>query len=88
MIRIIVLLIVGYLAYRLVKRWIRGKMISGRMNGGAVDRIDDVMVKDPQCGAYFPQRDGVVLKSEGRDLLFCSQKCRDSYIAAHSQPGE
>lgn len=88
MIRIIALLVVGYLAYRLVKRWIRGKMITGRMNGRGVDRIDDVMVKDPQCGAYFPQRDGVVLRSGGRDLLFCSQKCRDSYIAAHPQPGD
>lgn len=88
MIRVVVLLIVAYLVYRLAKRWIRGKMISGRMNGRPVDRIDDVMVKDPHCGAYFPQRDGVILKSGGRDLLFCSQKCRDSYIAAHSQPGD
>jgi hypothetical protein len=88
MIRYIVPLILVYLAYRLVKRWIRDKMISGRMHGSGVDRIDDVMVKDPQCGAYFPQRDGVVLRSGGRDLLFCSQKCRDSYIAAHSQPGD
>jgi hypothetical protein len=88
MIRIIVFLIVAYLAYRLVKRWVRGKMISGRMNGKGVDRIDDVMVKDPQCGIYFPQRDGVVLKSDGRDLLFCSQKCRDRYMAVHSQPGD
>jgi hypothetical protein len=88
MIRYIVPLILVYLAYRLVKRWIRDKMISGRMNGSGVDRIDDVMVKDPQCGAYFPQRDGVALRSEGRDLLFCSQKCRDSYIAAHSPSGD
>jgi hypothetical protein len=88
MIRIIVLLVLGYLAYRLVKRWVRGKLIPGRMNGRTVEKIDDVMVKDPQCGAYFPQRDGVTLKSGGRDLLFCSPKCRDSYIAAHSQPGD
>jgi hypothetical protein len=88
MIRIIILLVLGYLVYRLTKRWVRGKMISGRMNGRTVDRIDDVMVKDPQCGAYFPKRDGVALKSGGRDLLFCSTKCRDSYIAAHSQPGD
>jgi hypothetical protein len=88
MIRYIVPLILVYLAYRLVKRWIRDKMISGRMNGSGVDRIDDVMVKDPQCGVYFPKRDGVVLRSGGRDLLFCSQKCRDSYIVAHSQPGD
>jgi hypothetical protein len=87
MIRIIILLIVAYLAYRLLKRWIRGKMISGRMNGRGVDRIDDVMVRDPQCGIYFPQRDGVALKSGSRDLLFCSQKCRDTYMAVHSQTG-
>ena len=88
MIRIIVLLALAYLVYRLLKGWIRGRMIPGRMNPKEAGRIDDVMIKDPQCGVYFPQRDGVVFKSEGRELLFCSQKCRDRYIAARSQSAD
>jgi hypothetical protein len=63
-------------------------MISGRMNRRQAGRIDDVMIKDPQCGVYFPRRDGIVLKSGGDDLLFCSPECRDKYLAARSEPGE
>jgi hypothetical protein len=63
-------------------------MISGRMNSQKTGRIDDLMIKDPQCGVYFPRRDGIALKSGGEDLLFCSPECRDKYLAARSGPGE
>ena len=82
MIRVIILFIVGYLAYRLLRRWHRGRRLTGRMNGGPVERIDDVMIKDPQCGTYFPRRDGIVLKSKEGDLLFCCPECRDKYLSA------
>jgi hypothetical protein len=58
------------------------------MNHRETGRIDDVMVKDPQCGAYFPRRDGIALKSAGGGLLFCSRECRDKYLAAHPESGE
>lgn len=88
MIRILLFLALGYLAYRLARRWLRGRTLSGRMDRPESGRIDDVMIKDPQCGAYFPRRDGVALKSAGDDLLFCSPECRDKYIAARSGSGE
>jgi uncharacterized protein len=82
MIRVVILLIVGYIAYRLVRRWLRGRMLTGRMSGEQGGRIDDVMVKDPQCGTYFPRRDGIVLKGKEGDLLFCCRECRDKYLSA------
>jgi uncharacterized protein len=84
MIRVIVLFIVVYILYRLVRSWVRGKKQYGRMRGTPVDRIDDVMVKDPQCGAYFPRRDGIVFKRDEGDLLFCSRECRDKYLSGRS----
>jgi hypothetical protein len=87
MIRVIILAVLGYLAYRLVKRWVRSKVLSDRVEGREADRIDDIMVKDPQCGTYFARRDGVVLKHGERDLLFCSRECRDKFLAANSPPG-
>ena len=87
MIRVIVLAVLGYLAYRLVKRWVRGKVLSDRVKGQETGRIDDIMVKDPQCGTYFARRDGVVLKHGERDLLFCSRECRDKFLAANSPSG-
>ncbi len=46
-------------------------------SSGAGD--DDIMIKDPQCGVYFPQRDGRSLKNGSEILYFCSDKCRDEY---------
>lgn len=87
MFRFLILAVLGYLAYRVARRWIRGKTSSGRVDGRTPERIDDVMVKDPQCGAYFARRDGVALRQADRDLLFCSRECRDKYISAKFPPG-
>jgi YHS domain-containing protein len=46
--------------------------------------IDDVMIKDPFCEAYFPKRNGVHLTFGGKDLYFCSNQCKDKYLAAQS----
>jgi hypothetical protein len=88
MIRILIFVLVGYFAYRLVRQWLRDRRTTGRMNNRPADRIDDVMVKDPQCGAYFARRQGIALESGRDELLFCSPECRDKYIAAHGKPGE
>ena len=88
MIRILIFLAFGYLAYRLAWRWLRGRPLSGRMDPREAGRIDDVMIKDPQCGVYFPRRDGIAFKSAGDELLFCSPECRDKFIAARSGSGE
>jgi hypothetical protein len=88
MIRILIFLLVGYLAYRVVRGWLGDRKTTGRVNGRPAGRIDDVMVKDPQCGVYFARRQGVAWKSGRDELLFCSPECRDKYIAAHAETGE
>ena len=85
MIRIIILLIVGYVLYRSIKSWMfPGGSSSRPVAGGAATEIDDVMIKDPFCEAYFPKRDAVHLNFEGQDLFFCSTQCKDKFLAAHS----
>lgn len=83
MIKLIILCIVFYFFYRSIKSWISPSSPNGKSVGGDTPgSIDDVMVKDPYCEAYFPQRKGVHLKIDGQDLYFCSVACRDSYLAA------
>ena len=53
------------------------KTVSGKEAG----QIDDVMIKDPYCEAYFPKRNAVHLNLNANDLYFCSKECRDKYIA-------
>ena len=85
MIKFLILLAVGYLLYRSMKNWMfpdvrKKKTVSSRANG----QIDDIMIKDPICEAYFPRRDAVSLKIEGNVYYFCSKACRDKYIDRHS----
>ena len=48
-------------------------------------RIDDVMIKDPLCGVYFPKRKGHHLKDGCEDLYFCSSTCREKFVADRSK---
>jgi len=85
MIKFLILFGVGYLLYRAMKSWMfpdgrPPKNVSGKTGG----QIDDVMIKDPYCEAYFPRRDAVHLNLSGNDLYFCSKECRDRYLAVQS----
>ena len=89
MLRIIIIAVVVYIFFRALKSWIfkytsfGDPSLDGRRQAGG--QIDDVMVKDPQCDAYFPKRNGVALKMDDQELLFCSERCRNEYIAARSK---
>lgn len=79
--RVIIIAALIYLAYRVFKSWlgIQARPPEG-VSASPRGEIDDVMVKDPFCEAYFPQRNGVPLSFEGRELLFCSRECKDRFI--------
>jgi hypothetical protein len=79
-VRLILLLIIVYLAYRVVKSWVVRNLQAPGPNDSRHPSIDDVMIKDPQCGIYFPRREGVELKRGGETLLFCSAACRDGFL--------
>ena len=89
MIRFIILAVVAYVFYRALKSWMfpapdSSKSVSGKGAG----QIDDVMIKDPFCEAYFPKRNAVHLQFDGDDLYFCSTACKDQYIAARTENEE
>jgi uncharacterized protein len=86
MIRLLILIAIGYFAYRVLRSLLtpgssRGRKVSSKPSG----QIDDVMVKDPFCGTYFARNQGVYLKSGGEDLYFCSAECREKYLAEASK---
>ncbi len=80
MFRLIVVGLIGYIVYKTVKSYM---LKSGQMKtvrGLDPDQIDDVMVKDPYCGVYLPKKDGVRFKDKGKELFFCSEKCRVNFL--------
>ena len=77
----IVFIFFGYIFYKVVlkreplfRRKNRDKSPSGK---GEVEKME----KDPVCGTYVPEKSSLKLKSEGEIYHFCSDKCRDEYIA-------
>ena len=84
--RYLIILGLIYFAYRTIKSWmLPGGPSKTKVSREAAGEIDDVMVKDPYCEVYFPKRNGVHLKIDGKDLYFCSTECRDNYIKQHSK---
>jgi YHS domain-containing protein len=61
---------------------------SKTVSGKGLGQIDDIMIKDPFCEAYFPKRNAVHLQFNGEDLYFCSNACKDQYISARSKNEE
>ncbi len=41
---------------------------------------DDQMAGAPYYAIYFPEKDGLLLKIEEKDLYFCRKKCRERFI--------
>jgi YHS domain-containing protein len=84
--RLIIFLALIYLAYRALKSIVSpGGQLRSTEESEVSGAIEDVMIKDPFCGVYFPKRSGVQLKWNGRDIHFCSESCRDKFIAAENQ---
>lgn len=77
--RLLIFLVVAYLAFRLLKSWL-GPGKTATYNGRGAGRIDDDMVQDPFCRIFFPKRDAVRLTHQGKDLYFCSAHCRDKFL--------
>jgi len=86
MIRFVILAVVGYVAYRALKSWMFPNASSSESVAGRnIGEIDDIMIKDPYCEAYFPKKDAVHLKFDGQDMQFCSTQCKDKFLADHSE---
>jgi YHS domain-containing protein len=67
-------LVVGYLAYRLVKKGIQAwKERQPAQAPGSQE--PEELVKDPVCGTFVPRRDALKAQKDGQDYFFCSEGC-------------
>lgn len=82
MVRLIALAVLGYLLYRWLKPRRKQDRPDRAQPGPAGVLVDDEMVQDPHCGAWFPRSSGVEARVGGKKLLFCSEKCRNAYKQA------
>ncbi len=81
-VRLLIFLIIGMVVYRAAKTWFGGatQRQVGRP-GNLPQRADDALVQDPQCGVYLTRSDGIALNIDGQVLYFCSEACKEKYLA-------
>jgi YHS domain-containing protein len=82
-IRIVLLIAIGYAGFRLLKSWVVKHITMSGMTGNSPSQgsVDDILIQDPVCKVYFSKKTGVHLYSNGKDLYFCSDACRQKYIS-------
>ena len=51
-------------------------------SGGRSEKTVATLVRDPQCGTYVAETSAVALSDGGATLHFCSERCRDEYVAS------
>jgi YHS domain-containing protein len=84
--RFLIYLLLLYFGYRAVKSWMVKNLPRQQPDEELDARVaDDIMVKDPLCGVYFPKRQGVKIIHEGQELHFCSTRCRDGFLSKPPQ---
>ncbi len=88
MIRFIVLFIVGYLGYRALKNWLEGGPAARSIQPTAPVNAEDEMVKDPVCNVYVARLSGIRLVEGEREVVFCSDACKDRYLEHRRQGGD
>jgi YHS domain-containing protein len=79
--RIIILALLCYILYRL--------LFSGKKKGKAPPQsvsdsaapTHDVLVEDPVCHTYVPQKQAIRAVKEGKAYYFCSEKCCQTFLA-------
>ncbi len=84
--RLVVLGILLYILFRLLLGGRTGARSKARPSGQSRDLPShDVLVEDPVCHTFVPQKQAVTLKNDNTVYHFCSEKCRASFLA---QKGE
>ena len=53
-----------------------------RDRGGQSEKTVAKLVRDPQCGTYVSETSAIAAKHGGETLHFCSERCRDEFLAS------
>jgi|UniRef100_A0A7C3ZCS3 YHS domain-containing protein len=73
--RLILGLILGYVAYRVVRRIKEAFNLSGQSPQAPKVPQPDVLVQDPVCQTFIPRQEALKFTKDGQDYFFCSEGC-------------
>ena len=85
------LILIGFCVwfiYRAIRNW----MFNANRQRPRVDQNQakgrefiEELVQDPQCQTYLPKGDALRARINGQEVYFCSEKCRDEYLAGRKR---
>lgn len=80
MLRLLIVIFLIYLLYRVVRRYLgAGQTHRQRDVRDSEEGPVDEMVQDPACGTYIPRRDAHRKVIGGREYFFCSRECEERF---------
>lgn len=80
MLRLIIFLLLLYVAYRLIRLMLGGKKRPDRPSYAGGPRQINEMVQDPVCKVYVPKKEALYLEHAGAGYYFCSRTCREEFL--------
>lgn len=86
---LVLFLLMVRFVWRLLGGIVQGAMSAGPADPGAARRGPAAppavkMERDPVCGTFVVPGKALELARKGETLYFCSDKCRDQFVAAKS----
>ena len=70
-----------------VTRLVAGGHRAGKARQPRVEAVRGRMVRDRVCNTYLPREKALRLEAGDGEHFFCSEACRDRYLAARDRPG-
>ncbi|MBU0674377.1 MAG: YHS domain-containing protein [Proteobacteria bacterium] len=80
-IRILILGILLYIFYRLIRGGISSKADHDKNSTDST--AQDILVEDPVCHVYIPMKQAIHVHHNGADFFFCSPDCRHKYLESN-----
>ena len=84
MLKFVVLIVVGFILYKLITNDQRKKVEEQKQKKTEANP-SEVMVKDPICGTYVSTDSEIRVKEGQKVLYFCSYECRDKFLEDKNQ---
>lgn len=83
----VLILLAVFLAVRFIKNSILARTgirapEGPAKKGTAPEKEGEVMVLDTVCNSYIPMQSALSLNDGGRTLYFCTEECRDRFLAS------
>lgn len=89
--RLIILCILLYIAWRLIRSMIREKIkteTEKQQEKADNSEVQDVLVEDPVCHTLIPKHQAIRLSKDGKTYYFCSDACCDTFCESKSGGSE